>query len=164
MSSDLPPIADKTTALGEAVEAYQAAADDFDREVARLLGVNETDLRCLEILLQEAPEATPRLLADRLGLTTGSVTHMLDRLERMGYLTRSSHPSDRRKLIVRATDTAAWRTREVYEPLATAGRQQLLTRYTAAQLDLITDFLTHASDLQQAHVQRLRELQPYPKA
>lgn len=36
--------------LGAAVQAYQSAVDDFDRELARLMGVNETDLRCLEIL------------------------------------------------------------------------------------------------------------------
>jgi DNA-binding MarR family transcriptional regulator len=147
------------------MEDYQAAVDDFDREVARLLGVNETDLRCLEILVQEVAEATPRLLADRLGLTTGSVTSMLDRLERMGYLTRSPHPSDRRKLLVRATDVATRRAWELIGPLVTEGQEHLLTRYSVEQLDLITDFLTHASNLQHAHIQRLRHLQqPYPKA
>jgi DNA-binding MarR family transcriptional regulator len=149
--------------LSKAVEDYQAAVDDFDREVARQLGVNETDLRCLEILVQDTPEATPRQLADRLGLTTGSVTSMLDRLEKMGYLTRSPHPSDRRKLIVRATETASLRAWELMGPLVTEGQQQLLTRYTAGQLGLITDFLTRARDLQEAHTSRLRQRHPYPK-
>lgn len=44
--------------LGAAVQSYQGAVDDFDRELARLLGVNETDLRCLEILLT-VEELTP---------------------------------------------------------------------------------------------------------
>ena len=118
MSSELPPGAGR---VGEALEGYQAAVDDFDREAARLLGINETDLRCLEILLREAPEATPRLLAGRLGLTTGSVTSMLDRLEKAGYLTRSPHPGDRRKVIVRATETAARRAWELMGPLVAAG-------------------------------------------
>jgi DNA-binding MarR family transcriptional regulator len=159
MSSELPPAAAR---LGEAVESYQAAVDDFDRELARLLGVNETDLRCLEILIQDAPETTPRLLADRLHLTTGSVTTMLDRLEKIGYLTRSPHPGDRRKVIVRATQAATRRAWELMEPLVAEGQQQLLTRYSLEQLDLITDFLTRACDLQQAHTRRLRQRQPYP--
>lgn len=44
--------------LGKAVQAYQSAVDDFDRELARLMGVNETDLRCLEILMG-TEEITP---------------------------------------------------------------------------------------------------------
>lgn len=161
MSSEFPPVAGK---LSEAVESYQASVDDFDREVARLMRVNETDLRCLEILIQDGGDATPRLLADRLGLTTGSVTTMLDRLEKMGYLTRSPHPSDRRKLIVRATETATRRAWELIGPLVTEGQQQLLTRYSIEQLDLITDFLTRAGDLQQTHIRRLRQLPPCPRA
>ncbi|MFE4963066.1 MarR family transcriptional regulator [Streptomyces sp. NPDC056660] len=64
---------------------------------------SETDLRCLEILLQELPEASPTQLADRLGLTTGSTTTLLDRLEKAGYLARQPHPTDQRKSIIRAT-------------------------------------------------------------
>lgn len=147
--------------VGEAMEAYQASVDDFDREAARLLGINETDLRCLEILLQETPEATPRDLAGRLGLTTGSVTAMLDRLEKAGYLTRAPHPGDRRKLIVRATATARRRAGELIEPLVAEGSELLLSRYSAEQLDLITGFLVSTRDLQEAHVRRLRQRQPF---
>lgn len=160
MSSELPPAAAR---LGAAVEAYQASVDDFDREAARLLGVNETGLRCLEILVQDTPEATPRQLADRLGLTTGSVTSLLDRLEKMGYLTRSPHPSDRRKLIVRATESATQRSWELIGPLVADGQQHLLARYTPEQLDVIVDFLTRARTLQQTHTTRLRHHPPYPK-
>ena len=142
--------------LGAAVQAYQAAVDDFDREVARLLGINATDARCLEILLQEASGATPRELADRLGLTTGSATTMLDRLEKVGYVTRSAHPSDRRKLLVHATATARERAFELIGPLVDDGERTLLSRYSAEQLELITEFLTRAAELQREHVARLR--------
>ncbi|MDX1881323.1 MarR family transcriptional regulator [Mycobacterium sp. SMC-18] len=142
--------------LGAAVQGYQAAVDDFDREVARLLGVNATDARCLEILIQEAAGVTPRELADRLGLTTGSATTMLDRLEKVGYVTRSAHPSDRRKLLVHATATARARAFELIDPLVDDGRRILLSRYSGAQLELITEFLTRAAELQREHVMRLR--------
>jgi DNA-binding MarR family transcriptional regulator len=160
MSSEISPLEAR---LGEAMEAYQASVDDFDRESARLLGINETDLRCLEILMREEPGATPRQLADRLGLTTGSVTSMLDRLEQAGYLTRTPHPSDRRKLIVRATETAVQRAGELIGPLVADGHERLLSRYSAGQLDLITEFLVRARDLQEAHTERLRGQPPYPE-
>jgi DNA-binding MarR family transcriptional regulator len=149
------PVADR---LGEAVQGYQAAVDDFDREVARLLGINTTDARCLEILIQETSGVTPRELADRLGLTTGSATTMLDRLEKVGYVTRSAHPSDRRKLLVHATATARERAFELIGPLVDDGRRTLLSRYSAEQLELITEFLTRAAELQREHVARLREV------
>ena len=143
--------------LGAAVQAYQAAVDDFDREVARLLGINATDARCLEILIQETPGGlTPRELADGLGLTTGSATTMLDRLEKVGYITRSAHPSDRRKLLVHATDTARERAFELIGPLVAEGERTMLSRYSAKQLELITEFLTRAAELQREHVARLR--------
>jgi DNA-binding MarR family transcriptional regulator len=146
------------------MEAYQASVDDFDRESARLLGINETDLRCLEILMREEPGATPRQLADRLGLTTGSVTSMLDRLEKAGYLTRAPHPSDRRKLAVRATATAARRAGELVGPLVADGHDRLLSRYSPGQIELITDFLVRARELQETHTERLRGLRPFPEA
>ena len=142
--------------MGAAVQDYQAAVDDFDREVARLLGINATDARCLEILIQETSGVTPRELADRLGLTTGSATTMLDRLEKVGYVTRSAHPSDRRKLLVHATPTARERAFELIGPLVAEGKRTLLSRYSAGQLELITEFLTSAAELQSQHVARLR--------
>lgn len=155
MSSEKPV----TDRLGAAVQAYQAAVDDFDREVARLLGINTTDARCLEILIQETPDGlTPRELADRLGLTTGSATTMLDRLEKVGYVTRSAHPSDRRKLLVHATAGARERAFELIGPLVAEGERSLLSRYSTKQLELITEFLTRAAELQRDHVERLRGL------
>lgn len=159
MSSE--SVSGSAATVGEAMRAYQASVDDFDRETARVLGINETDLRCLETLLQEVPEATPRQLADRLGLTTGSVTTMLDRLEKAGYLTRSPHPGDRRKLIVRATEAARQRAGELMAPLIAEGNEHLLSRYSPEELDLITEFLVSVRDLQEAHVQRLRQCQPF---
>jgi DNA-binding MarR family transcriptional regulator len=150
--------------LGVAIERYQAAVDDFDREMARILGVNETDLRCLEILIQEESEATPRLLAEHLGLTSGSVTAMLDRLEKLGYVRRSAHPSDRRKVIVTATSTAVRRAHDMLGPLLAEANERLITNYSAEQLTLVADFLTRAGDLQREHVDRLRQVRQGPAA
>lgn len=147
--------------LGEATQAYQSAVDDFDRELARLLGVNETDLRCLEILLA-AEEVAPRELSDQLGLATGSVTTMLDRLEKLGYLTRTPHPTDRRKTLVRVAPEAAQRACDLMTPFLDDAIRQVNDRYTADQLELVTDFLTFSQEIQQQHILRLREL-PSPR-
>jgi DNA-binding MarR family transcriptional regulator len=158
LSSDLSVEAER---VGEAITRYQASVDDFDRDVARVMGTNETDLRCLEILIQsKSQDTTPRQVADRLGLTTGSVTTLLYRLETLGYIDRSPHPTDRRKLIVRATALAYQRAGELYGPLVADG-QRLLARYSAEQLELVADFLTEADALQQEHLRRLRQVPPH---
>jgi len=141
--------------VGEAIQAYQGAVDDFDREVARLMGVNETDLRCLEILLG-VETATPSWLGARLGLTSGSVTTMLDRLEKLDYLTRAPHETDRRKIVVRITAHATEHAYALLGPFL-EDSEKVLDRYTPEQLTLITDFLTTNRENQEAHVRRLRD-------
>ncbi|MFE4632214.1 MarR family winged helix-turn-helix transcriptional regulator [Streptomyces sp. NPDC056773] len=143
--------------LGAATQGYQGAVDDFDREMARLLGVNETDLRCLEILLA-VEEISPRELSDQLGLTTGSVTTMLDRLEKLTYLTRTPHPTDRRKTLVRVTPEAAQIAYGLIGPFVDDAGQLITARYTPEQLELVTDFLVFTRGIQQKHVERLRKM------
>ncbi|MCX4782712.1 MarR family winged helix-turn-helix transcriptional regulator [Streptomyces sp. NBC_01264] len=143
--------------LGKAVQDYQSVVDDYDRETARLLGVNETDLRCLEILMA-TEEAAPSTLSAQLGLTTGSVTTMLDRLEKAGYLTRTPHPTDRRRTLVRVTPEASEKTYALIAPFIEDSTRQVMGRYSAEQLELVADFLTFSRNIQQEHVRRLREL------
>ncbi|MFJ4652165.1 MarR family winged helix-turn-helix transcriptional regulator [Nocardia sp. NPDC088792] len=154
MSSEM----EKTLAdLGVAVQAYQASVDDYDRESARLLGVNETDLRCLELLTTEG-EQSPRELSIKLALTTGSVTAMLDRLAKLDLLVRSPHPVDRRKVVVRLTDTAEQRIYELIGPLIEEGSATIGAKYDVAQLQLVIDFLRTNTAIQEQHTERLRNV------
>jgi DNA-binding MarR family transcriptional regulator len=152
MSSDIDHV---LAELGQRIQAYQSAVDDYDREVARRLGVNETDLRCLELLIS-AGEMLPSELGSRLGLTTGSVTAMLDRLDRLGLLTRTPHPVDRRKTIVRATELAISQCAALMEPYISEGTEVVRGRYSADQLNLVADFLATTTEVQMRHVERLR--------
>lgn len=144
--------------MGPVIQGYQAAVDDFDREAARLLGVNDTDLRCIEILVEHGEVGvTPREIADRLALTTGSVTTMLDRLERAGYLTRSPHPSDGRRLIVRLTPLALDAVWAIIGPHIDDSSAAVEAGFTAAELATVTRFLTTVTEVQRTHVGQLRD-------
>lgn len=148
--------------LKEALEFYHGTAEDLIRELIRVLGVNETDRRALEIvLLEEEKSTTPGMLAERLGLTAAGVTIMLNRLEKQGYIVRSLHPTDRRRVIVMATELAARRVQEIVVPMIVETYKMLLSWYDSAELETIADFLTRAGELQRAHWQRLRDLTPY---
>ena len=147
--------------LGEVTQAYQSAVDDYDREMARLLGMHETDLRCLELLLA-TKECSPRELSILLGLTTGSVTAVLDRLEKHELLTRTPHPVDRRKTVVKVTPEGVRRCHELLAPhLADCG-EEFGARYSVDELRLVMDFLNTAAAIQNRHTRRLRAL-PAPR-
>ena len=49
----------------------------------------------------------PSVIAERLIITSGSMTSMLDTLEGRGLVRRKPHPDDRRKLLVEITDKGA---------------------------------------------------------
>ena len=145
--------------VGMAAQSYQQSVEAFDEAVARRMGINNTDLRCVELLIQE-DAATPGRLAVALGLTTGSVTAMLDRLARLGYLTRSPDPQDRRKILVRATDKTRQITAEMYMPLTEEGTRDVLGHYTDEELEVVLDFLARARELQERHLRRISPRRP----
>ncbi|WP_245677198.1 MarR family winged helix-turn-helix transcriptional regulator [Nocardia acidivorans] len=150
--------------LRKALEFYHGTLEDLARELIRLLGVNETDRRALEIvLLGDGKSTTPGMLAAQLGLTAAGATIMLNRLEKQGYIARSLHPTDRRRVIVVATDLAARRVQDLIAPLVHEGYRTMLSRYDPTELEMIAGFLTHVSELQQSHRQRLRDMDPYPR-
>jgi DNA-binding MarR family transcriptional regulator len=143
-------------ALGAAMRTYQRSVDAFDEAAAIYLGVNRTDMRCLDVLLDQG-QATPGYLADALGLTTGSVTAMLDRLEKLGYVERRPDPGDRRRIQVRPTAQSFAAARKLWGPLVEEGGRSL-ARYTKAELDLLIQVLRESQAQQEAHTQRIRAL------
>jgi DNA-binding MarR family transcriptional regulator len=68
-------------------------------------GVGAREGAALSELYVDGP-LTPTELALRLTVTTAAVTELIDRLERAGHVTRTQHPTDRRKILVTMTGTA----------------------------------------------------------
>lgn len=149
--------------LRTTMESLLGTIDDLARELVRVLGVNQTDRRALELIILAGDKSmTPGLLADRLGLTAAGTTIVLNRLEKMGYVSRSLHPTDRRRVIVLATDLAARRISELLYPLLDQGGKLLASDYDAQEIAFIVEFLNRTIALQHEHLGRLRELEPYP--
>ncbi|MFF0492758.1 MarR family transcriptional regulator [Nocardia sp. NPDC004068] len=140
---------------GRESQAMQAAVDAVDEAAARVLGVNRTDLRCLEILIRDP--ATPGRLATELNLTSGSVTTMLDRLAKLDYIARTPDPDDRRKTLITITERAretAWR---IYGPIAEEGARELAD-FTPTQLRTVLEYLRRSRELQERHRARIEQL------
>src|SRR5215469_4908390 len=70
--------------------------------IAQTVGLNATDTKCIDLILRQPDGiATAGQLSQMTGLTTGAITHILDRLERRKFIERVRDTKDRRKVFVR---------------------------------------------------------------
>src|SRR4051812_9863875 len=83
--------------LSSVSRRYMASYALFNQAVADRLGLHPTDLQCLNLLTLEAGPVTTGRVAELTGLTTGSATRLVDRLERAGYVVRERDSEDRRR-------------------------------------------------------------------
>jgi DNA-binding MarR family transcriptional regulator len=146
MSSDKRAIFDE---LISEVRRSQSATDRFDQAVADALGLNRTDMRCLDTIEREGLVSAGRL-AEATGLTSGAITTVLDRLERAGYARRVHDPGDRRRVLVELTQQASERTYEFFESHI-ALSERLLQRYTQEQLELLLEFVRAGREFNEEH-------------
>jgi DNA-binding MarR family transcriptional regulator len=97
-----------------------------------------TELMALGYLRDRGPLRAGQL-GERLGLTTGSITALIDRLERVGYAHRLRHPTDRRIVLVELTAAGRTEVGTLFQLLAsnvetalddmTAGEQEAVARF-----------------------------------
>lgn len=126
------------TELIAEIRRSQTATARFDRAVGDAVGLNPTDMECLEFLSQLGPLAAGRL-AELTGLSSGAMTAALDRLEHAGYARRVRDASDRRRVLVELTE----KTRELnsfYAEHELLGNR-LYEECTAAELELFLRFV-----------------------
>ena len=100
----------------EAIRALSAAMDRYRYAFATTHDLGSTEITALTHLLG-AERTTAGQLAARTNLTPGSVTALMDRLERRGYLTRTRPPTNRRSMLLELTDTGCDLAQSLYTPL-----------------------------------------------
>jgi DNA-binding MarR family transcriptional regulator len=107
--------------------------------IAQQLGIAQTDLLCLHVL-NRAGASTAGALSAQLGRTTGAVTHMIDRLEKAGYVRRKPDPKDRRRVLVEALAPGLERIASFYDGMD-ARTRLLMDTFSGDQLAAIRAFL-----------------------
>jgi len=127
----------------------------FHQAIADRLGLNTTDVICLS-LLSDAEPLTAGQLAEATGLTTGSVTIMIDRLEKAGYAQREKDPTDRRRVSVRpVSERIEHDIAPLYASLGEAW-ERAIEGYSTQELGVILDMLTRSVVLLQEQTAALR--------
>jgi DNA-binding MarR family transcriptional regulator len=153
------PASPKRQLIRELITAFRASGNQdsaFENLAADRLGVNHTDLHCLNAI-ENAGGLTAGELAAEVGLTSGAVTGVIDRLERAGFARRVADPADRRRVKVEVTPEFYARAERIWGPLAAEWEASLASRFTAAELARITEFLTLTNEVGKRHLDRLAE-------
>ncbi|ARJ04474.1 hypothetical protein GCM10010988_32600 [Cnuibacter physcomitrellae] len=105
MSTDYPDTVRPTpeSLLMRAMREYRQAEQRLVARTGAALGVSENDLIALRYLLWEERRGSairPKALGRYLGLSSASITALIDRLVARGYVSRSPDPDDRRAVII----------------------------------------------------------------
>jgi DNA-binding transcriptional ArsR family regulator len=125
----------------------QAAADR--------IGINATDLNCMNIL-SFSGHLTAGELAKATGLTTASITGVVDRLEEAGFVHRERDAVDRRRVVVHLDVAKALAAvGPIFGPMMGAWAR-MASQYTDDELRLIVQFYDQMEDVVREHLRRLR--------
>ena len=113
----------------------------LNHRVSTQLELKDIDLDCLEIIGRHGP-ISPSALARRAGLHPATMTGILDRLQRGGWITRERDPGapDRRSVAVRALRDRNAELLRLYAGM-NSSMDQILDRYTEPELEVLADFV-----------------------
>jgi DNA-binding MarR family transcriptional regulator len=133
---------------GQVVMFHQAVADQ--------LGLNATDLKCLDLAREFSEPITAGQLADITGLTTAAITSVIDRLEKAGFVSREKDPSDRRKVIIQPVAGREHEVDQIFVSMASA-MTQLYADYNDQELVVLSDFVVRVLDVLKKETASLRK-------
>ncbi|MEO7125688.1 MAG: MarR family transcriptional regulator [Nakamurella sp.] len=103
--------------VGNAVRSLIRAGRGMQSAMARQLAMGDTDLAAMDELVTSPTPLGPVELGRRLGIRSASATVLVDRLEAVGHLHRHPHPSDRRRVVLEASESAVAEVRGTLTPM-----------------------------------------------
>lgn len=106
--------------------------------IGKKLGINNTDFEGLDLIFYRGA-ATPSELSKYTGLSSGSTTAMIDRLEKSGLVKRQNNPDDRRGTLIVIVEDAACKVGPLFTSIRVA-QGDLLASYSAEELRVISDY------------------------
>lgn len=143
------------------LRSFTLERDRFEDAVARRHGISHADLRALDHLsLHDG--LTPGELGERMMLTSGAITALADRLERLGWLERERHPSDRRSTLLKLTPEAVAAAEQIFAPYASE-IACAADRLEGGERDACREFLRAAAEITERHARLQAEEREPPE-
>lgn len=115
--------------------------------IAQSVGLNATDTKCVDLILRSPDgRVTAGRLSDMTGLTTGAITHILDRLEKRQFIERIRDTQDRRKVFIRVCTERLEPLVPKYEAIGKA-YMKLAEEYPDRELELICEYMEKTCEI-----------------
>jgi DNA-binding MarR family transcriptional regulator len=130
--------------IKESLRALNIQLSLLNHQVSAHLDLKDVDLNCVDLINRHGP-LSPTAIARLTGLHPATMTGILDRLERAGWVTRERDPADRRAVVVRALRD---RNAELFKLLEgmNSAMDQICADYTQSELELLADFLSRTTE------------------
>jgi len=143
--SDLPQGRRRlTAAIKQSLRALSIQLSLLNHQVGAHAGLNDVDLDCLDLIARHGP-LSPSALAQRASLHPATMTGILDRLERGGWVVRDRDPSDRRAVLVRPLRDRNAELARLYSGMSSS-MGEICAGYDERELAAIADFLRRTVD------------------
>jgi DNA-binding MarR family transcriptional regulator len=131
-------------AIKESLRELSIQLSLLNHHVGARAGLKDIDLDCLDLINRYGP-LSPSALAQRAGLHPATMTGILDRLERGGWVARDRSSSDRRAVLIRARRDRNSELLHLYSGM-NASMDQICAEYGDAELQLLADFLRRTAN------------------
>ena len=138
----------------EGFAAYAAAQSETGREFARRSRMHVTDSAAIvEILRAEdrGQPLTPARLAERVGLSSGATSILLNRLEDAGHVVRRRGHADRRLVTLHSTASVHESAAAFFDPVRVR-LEEVLSHYTSEQLALVEHLVADVHAALETHL------------
>jgi DNA-binding MarR family transcriptional regulator len=136
---------DAVASSAEAAANLIRAADDFLAEVQRrrstVAPLSASAFQALAVIEGAGEPLPSHVIAERLIVSTASMTSLLDTLERRGLAVRLPHPTDRRKILVDVTNEGRHLVDQML-PVVHATATEAFSVLTEKQRQLLIELLT----------------------
>jgi DNA-binding MarR family transcriptional regulator len=143
-------------AIKESLRDLGAQLSLLNHSVGARLDLKATDLECLDLITRYGP-LSPTGLARRAGLHPATMTGILDRLERGGWIDRRRDPSDRRGVVVQAARGRGAEVLRLYlvDSGMNTAMDQICAQYEDDDLELLAGFLRRTAEAGRTAAEKL---------
>jgi DNA-binding MarR family transcriptional regulator len=143
------------SSLEREIRKLSAQSVLFSNAISSRLGINSSDLECLDIV-NLGGAVTAGQLASATGLSTGAITGVIDRLVKAGYVRRRRDVKDRRRVIIEPMAGVERKIAPMFASLSEA-MARLWSTYSDTDLELVRKWVAESYPVMVEETAKLRE-------